>query len=132
MWEFEYMDLELDRFLKDNFFIQALKRLSIDNQFFYIKNLDLQYILASENLFSITGIKEEDFLYKKDEEFIWAKQHAKLFNADDTFAIITKNEHISHYSIDLPKGGVRIKTYKTPIVNSEGQSIGLFGIAVKY
>jgi hypothetical protein len=109
---------------------QSLAAYKEDGIYFFLKNVDLEYIMCSENLLQLTNASKADFLGKTDHDFTWGEPLADLFRADDIYIIENKKKHISEYNLNINQNKVWIKTVKTPILEaSSGEVIGIFGVA---
>jgi PAS domain S-box-containing protein len=109
---------------KDMFYESLIK--SVEQKIFY-KNTKSVYISCNESYAKDLGIKREEIVGKNDFDF-HPMELAKKYRTDDKKAIDSKEkiETIENYNLN---GELRtIFTIKTPVLDDNGDSIGVIGI----
>ncbi|MEY8768774.1 PAS domain-containing protein [Francisella philomiragia] len=107
----------------------SLKNLESHDIFVFIKDVELRYTFASNNILKLIKFKEEDFLNKTDYDFEWGEKQADLFRSDDLSVLDSGIENVSEYLLNINNKNRWIKTYKNRIVNAHGKIVGILAIA---
>lgn len=104
--------------------------LEITSDFIYIKNREFQFVYASESLANLCGFKSwKDMVGKTDFE-IFPSNHANIYFEEEKLVIEQKKEIISREEPYYKNNRLcYVSSSKRPILDKNGEVIGLFGIS---
>ncbi|MDD5300117.1 MAG: PAS domain S-box protein [Gallionella sp.] len=96
----------------------------------WLKDTAGRFIAVNEAFFKTTGQKRiQDVLGKTDLDF-WPKELAEKYRADDAEVMATRQKMLTEEPSIMEDGGMHwVETFKTPIMDENGQLLGTTGFA---
>jgi len=95
----------------------------------WLKSKNGEYVAVNEQFTKAAGMKIEDVIGKTDSD-IWEKEYAERNHKDDLEVMQNRQrKHVEELQQDSKGRQYWVETFKTPILNEEGEVIGTVGIA---
>lgn len=94
----------------------------------WLKDIQGRYVSVNEAFAKFYNQSKEEFGGKTDSDFCHPDL-AELYAYNDYLVLKTKKQQQFDEFIDTPEGTVYTETIKTPVINNEGDVIGITGIS---
>ncbi len=94
----------------------------------WLKDIHGRYVSVNEAFAKFYNQSKEEFTGKTDSDFCHPDL-AELYAYNDYLVLKTKKQQQFDEFIDTPEGTIYTETIKTPIINNEGDVIGITGIS---
>jgi len=109
---------------------RAQQQAIIDNipHLAWLKDIEGKYISVNESFAKYYKHSKEELIGKSDSDFCHPDV-AELYAYNDYIVLTTKKQQQFDEFLDTPAGTVYTETFKTPIINNEGEVIGVTGIS---
>jgi len=94
----------------------------------WLKDIEGKYVSVNEAFAKYYNHSKEELIGKTDSDFCHPDL-AELFAYNDYIVLNTKKQQQFDEFVDTPEGTVYTETIKTPVINIEGEVIGIAGIS---
>ncbi len=94
----------------------------------WLKDIEGKYVSVNESFAKYYNLDKEELIGKTDSD-ICHPDIAELYAYNDYLVLKTKKQQQFDEFVDTPTGTVYTETIKTPVINNEGEVIGIAGIS---
>lgn len=110
---------------------QAQLRAILDNFPFliWLKDQDSRFLAVNDAFARACGESNPDMLVGKTDFDVWPADLATRYRMDDKTVLGSLNRHVVEERINGPQGERWFETYKTPVIDKQGQLLGSAGFA---